>query len=306
MPAGNLALEITDLRKRSIARTVITELRRDRGNNGAGGGDFDFTVDPTGATTILLNGIPTRGGPGSLHTIRVLARGYTDFAFQQFITQGDQKGLQRVYLVRDAKQVASIDAPAYEELPAALKAWLDSARMTAFADEDGDLVGKRGKALYEKLGPFRKAAVLNIFAKANHKGTVGLIWSFFRAPLVIRQDRCFVEMAGGIQDHVSDDSRFIPAPRSLHKPLRGFRLSNSVKSNDSHANIQLTFQQSAGGALAADVDIDEQTGFAHWGEVLRNHFTKQRTNPYVVHELLRAADLQEDTLVPNYDLVLKA
>lgn len=306
MPAGNLTLNITDLRKQPIRSTVLVELRRDRGTNGAGGGDFDFTVNPDGASMILLNDIPTRGGPGSLHAIRITARGYLPFAFQQFITEGEQKALQNVYLVLDPKRIDSIEAPAFGDLPKTLKDWLGAARMTALASEDNDLTGKSGQALYDALGFERKAALLNLFAKATNKGTVGSIWNFFRTLMVIRRDRCFVEMDAGIEGQVSNDSRFVTAPAALHKPMPGYRLSNSVKSDDRHANIQLTFQQTAGGGVAADVDIDERTGFAHWGEVLRNHFTKQRTNPYAVHELLRASDLEEGTLDPGYELVMKA
>lgn len=306
MPVGNLELPITDLRKRPIGAQVTVELRRDRGTNGAGGGDFDFTVEPDGATTILLNGIPTRGGPGSLHVVRISARGYLPVAFQQFILEGDQRSIQRAHMVVDPKRVASIGAPPFGKLPKALQDWLGEARMIAVVDEDTGLTGKNGQALYDALDDERKAAILNLFAKANHKGTVGLIWKLFGGPMVIRRDRCFVEMKAGIEEHVNADSRFIAAPSALHKPLPGYRLSNSVKSDDCHANIQLTFQRNGSGSIAADVDIDERTGFAHWGEVLRNHFTKQRTNPYAVHELLLAADLEENTLDPGYDLVMKA
>ena len=70
---------------------------------------------------------------------------------------------------------------------------------------------------------------------------------------------------------------------------------------------QLTFQYStADGSIAADVDIDEYSGFPHWGEVLRNHFTRQRTNPYAIHQLLLAANLSrrgwDYPIEPGYEL----
>ncbi len=306
MPTGNLSVRITDLRGRPINRKIEIEVRRDGGTLGAGGGDFNYSVEAEGATTVLLNGIPNRGGAGSLHSLRFYARGYKSFAFQQFITEGEQGSLQDVFMVRDPKHVESIDAPAFTKLPRKLQDWLDSAQMTAIAREDEDLIGKRGEALYDALGFARRSAILNLFAKASHVGTVGPIWKFFQSPMVIRQDRCFVRMADGIREHVSADSRYVPAKTALHKPLRGYSLSNSVKSDDRHANIQLTFQHASDGSLAADVDIDEKSGFAHWGEVLRNFFTKGRTNPYVTHELLLATDLTGRTLDPGYDLVLKA
>ena len=212
MPVGNLILPITDLRKQPIGGQVTVEVRRDRGANGAGGGDFDFTVEPDGASVILLNGIPTRGGSGSLHSIRITARNYLPCAFQQFITEGEQRSIQKAYLTRDAKRVAAIDAPSYGKLPDRLHDWLGEARMIALASEDEDLVGKSGEALYDALGDRRKAALLNIFAKATHKGSVGAIWKFFRRPLVIRRDRCFVEMEAGIEEQVSEDNRFVAAP----------------------------------------------------------------------------------------------
>lgn len=306
MPSGSLIVNISDLSGRPIDRKVEIEVRRERGTAGAGGGDFDYSVEPVGAATILLNGIPNKGGPGSLYSLRFFARGYQSFAFQQFITEGEQRALQDVFLVRDPKQVESINAPAYTKLPRRLQEWLESAQMMPAAREDADLLGKSGESLYDALGFARRSAILNLFAKASHVGTVGPIWKFFQSPLVIRQDRCFVRMGEGIREHVSADSRYVPARSTLHKPLKGYRLSNSVKSDDRHANIQLTFQHAPDGSLAADVDIDEQSGFAHWGEVLRNFFTKERTNPYVVHELLLAADLSERTLNPGYELVLRA
>jgi hypothetical protein len=306
MPGGNLTVNITDLYSEALSRRVEIEVRRDSGRLGAGGGNDDFRFYPGGSKAAHLMGIPNRGGPGSLHALRFFARGYRMFAFQQFITDGEQPALQDVYMVVNPGQVATISAPAFPALPKKLRDWLDSAEMTAPKKEDEDLLNKKGAALYNALGNERKAGVLNIFTKATHGSTVGDIFSFFGAPLVLRRDRCFVRVDAAVIDYVSGDSRFVPAPNLLHHPLPGYRLSNSVKSDDRHANIQLTFQQAADGSFGADVDIDENSGFAHWGEVLKNSFKNQRTNPYVIHELLLAADLVEQTLDPGYRLVLKA
>ena len=305
MPTGNLTVKIADLLSHPLSREVRIEVRRDPGPNGASGGNLDYLFDPEDTTTAYLTGIPNRGGPGSLHTLRFSARGYMTVSFGQFIREGDQDALQDVFMVRNPKHVKGISAPAFTGLKDKLQDWLSSAQMIAPAKEDKDLVGKTGGGLYDALGDERKAAVLNIFTKATHTGTVGTIWQYFREPLVFRRDRCFVRVDGDILAHVSKDNRFVPAPNTLHTPLAGYRLSNSVKSDDRHANIQLTFQQAPDGSYAADVDIDEHSGFEHWGEVLRNFFTKQRTNPYAIHELLLAADLYEHTLNPHYDLVLK-
>jgi hypothetical protein len=307
MPSGNLTVNITDLLSRALERKVEIQVRRDPGPLGAGGGDVDFNFDPGGATAAHLVGIPNRGGPGSLHVLRLFVRGYRMFSFQQFITEGEQAALQDVFMVRSPNHVASIEAPAFRDLPKKLRDWLGSAEMIAPRKEDRDLLNKKGEALYDALGDERKAAVLNIFRKATHASTVGSIFDFVQSPLVFRRDRCFARVDAAIIGHVAADSRFVPVSNLLHDPLPGYHLSNSVKSDDPHANIQLTFQQKASdGSFGADIDIDEHSGFGHWGEVLRNFFQNQRTNPYAIHELLLAADLAEHTLDPGYELILKA
>jgi hypothetical protein len=305
MPTGNLTVVLADLLSQPLTRNVDIAVRRDSGPNGAGGGNIDYIFDPEGTVEAKLTAIPNRGGPGSLHTLQFSSRGYLNVSFAQFITEGEQNALQDVYMVRNPKHVKTIDAPGFSGLKDRLKDWLSAARMIAPAKEDKDLLGKSGGVLYDALGDLRKAAVLNIFAKATHTGTVGGLWQFIREPLVFRQDRCFVSVDPAIREFLADDEHYVPASNTLHDPLPGYKLSNSVKSDDPHANIQVTLQQASDGSFAADVDIDEHAGFEHWGEVLRNFFTKQRTNPYAVHELLLAADLKEHTLDPGYELVLK-
>lgn len=110
-----------------------------------------------------------------------------------------------MYIVRNPKHVEGIDAPDFSKLPKKLKDWLSSAQMIAPKKEDADLVGKAGAELYDALGSERKAAVLNIFAKATHTGTVGDIWTFIQSPLVFRRDRCFVRIDDAIREHVRSD-----------------------------------------------------------------------------------------------------
>lgn len=311
MPTATLELSITDLRHRPIAGEVRVELRRDPGPNGAGGRDLDFTATLTDETIVPLPDIPTRGGPGTLYRIRVESRGYLRSAFQQFLSDGTHPALQPVYLVRDPKRVASIAAPAFSELPADLQQWLAGAQMIAPLKEDRDLLQLTGESLYNALGDERRAGILNIYAKATHFDTAGPVFACFGAPMVIRRDRCFTRLSEEVLERVTVDDRYLSAGKSLHDPLPGFRLSNSVKSDDAHANIQFTFQRStADGSLAADIDIDEHSGFEHWGEVFRNHFTRQRTNPYAVHQLLLAANLSgrhwDFPLEPGYELIPKA
>lgn len=305
MPTGNLNVQLTDLRTKPLTRDVEIAVRRDPGPNGAGGGNLDYIFEPEGTIEARLVDIPTRGGPGSRHVLRFDSKGYLTVAFAQFITEGDQNALQDVFLVCDPKKVKTIAAPDFGKLPAKCKDWLSSAKMIAPAPEDKELVGKSGSALFDALGDERKAGMMNIFRKATHTGTVGALWPFIQEPLVFRRDRCFVRVDPKIREFLRDSELFSTAPNTLHDPLKGYKLSDSVKSDDKHANIQVTLQTASDGSWAADVDIDEHSGFEHWGEVLRNFFSRQRTNPYAVHELLLAADLKEHTLDPGYDLVLK-
>ena len=95
---------------------------------------------------------------------------------------------------------------------------------------------------------------------------------------------------------------FGSADPALHTPLTGFELTGqSAKSNDAHANLQVTLMRhTATAQLAADIDIDESSGIKHGLEVIRNAVFNQRTNPYLIHEFLLAADRREHTLDPGY------
>lgn len=311
MPTASIHIPVTDLRHQPITAPVRIELRRDPGQFGAGGGDVDYTATLNGATVVTLTGIPTLGGTGTRYRISINAPGHLRTSYFQTLREGENDPIQHTYLVRNPRYVTGIEAPTYTNLPWRFRRWLGRARMMELETQDRDLVGLSGRALFEALGDERRAGLLNIFAKATHVDTVGSIWRHFGGPMVIRTDRCFVEVAGTLMNYVAADHRYHAAPHLLHDPLPGHQLSNSVKSDDLHANIQLTFQRSTvDGGLAADVDIDEHSGFAHWGEVLRNHFTRQRTNPYAIHQLLLAANLShrgwDYPIEPGYDLMPKA
>jgi hypothetical protein len=305
MPSGNLFVSVSDLLSRPVESEVAITLIRDPGDRGTGGGNVNFEFDPGGNVEFELEGIPNRGGPGSRYLLEFACRGYLEHRFAHTIAEGAQKAPQDVLMVRNPKEVRGIDAPVFSKLPRKLRDWLSSAQMAAPAQEDEELLGKRGSELYGALGDERKAGTLNIFAKASHTGTVGGLWQFLNEPLVFRRDRCFVRVDSRLPDFLADDEHFVSASKTLHEPLPGFSLFNSFKSDDKHANIQVTLQRARDGSFAADIDIDESSGFAHWGEVLRNFFSKRRTNAYAIHELLLAADLTEHTLDPGYELVMK-
>lgn len=315
MPTAQLSGILQDLAGEPPQGPIQVELRRDSGPSGAAGQDLDFAFE-TGRSQFRLPGIATAGGVGTLYRLSFFSKRYKRFSFAQFLSEGEQRALQTIYLVRDPKSVTGIHAPSFSRLPLSLRQFLQAAQMQVAEpdnaraaraegrqNEDQDLLGLAGSDLYAALGPKRQAGLLNVVAKSRHRATAGEVWRFFRRPLLIRQDRCFVAVDPALKEYLASDPAYVPAGKSLHKPLPGYQLSNSVKSQDAHANLQLTLMRNAAGEWAADVDIDESSGFGHWGEVLRNHFTKNRTNPYVIHQLLLAADLREQTLHPGYDLL---
>ena len=121
-------------------------------------------------------------------------------------------------------------------------------------------------------------------------------------PLVLRQDRCFCMVHDDIVMFLNNSTRFKSVNGTLHKPLRRFHMLEglSFKSKDSHANLQVTLMKNATGRFAADIDIDEASGIGHGLEVIRNKIGNQRTNPYLVRELLL---LHHPTGAPRYRFV---
>jgi len=201
------------------------------------------------------------------------------------------------------KRVKEIDAPAFPALDTSLRDVLNSANMRTVEPEDRDLLGLQGATLYGALGPLRKACLLNIFAKAKHASSDGC-FRFLRSLAVLRQDRCFCLVDPDMPQSLRESERFKSAPKTLHEPLSGFRLEDSFKSKDSHANLQVTFMRhKQNGSLAADVDMDESSGIEHGFEVIRNATTGGRTNPCLIRELMLLFDPVERVLDPGYRFV---
>ena len=197
--------------------------------------------------------------------------------------------------------IKDIVAPRFADLDTKLRGILDSADMR---EADG-LAGLQGEALYKKLGPLRKACLLNIARKASHRGTADNCWRFVRSLLGGRQDRIFALVDTGMADFLQASPAYVSADPLLHTPLPGFKLTGrSMKSRDAHANLQVTFNENIEtGQLAADIDIDESSGIQHGLEVIRNAVLNEKTNPYLIHEFLLAADPREHTLDPGYGFV---
>lgn len=305
MAKGSLLLQVTDLRGHPIRGPVDVDLKRVEGEPGTGGESMELSVNMGSATDLTITSITCRGGPGTIYKLSIRTPHYRNYAFFQLIQENRvNAAADDVEFFVKPGDVSDIRAPKFDDLPARLRAALTNAEMQVVKPEDGDLAGASGASLYQKLGPLRKACLLNIAKKASHPSGAHC-FSRIGGLLLSRQDRIFAFVDASLPAELTASPVFTSADSSLHKPLPGFQLTGqSFKSRDAHANLQVTLMKSsASGALAADVDIDESSGIEHGLEVIRNAVSGGKTNPYLIREFLLRADFLEHTLDPGYDFV---
>ncbi len=303
MAKGSLTIEVTNARGGALSGPLHFEL--DPHARSIGGESMEVGFNVSGHQRFEISNISCHDGPGTLYAFRLNADGYKPYAFFQLMKAGRNLPSEtRVRLLANPKKVGSITAAAFADLPATFRRALEAAEMVELSAEDRDLLGLRGAALYDAMGPMRKASLLNLVAKGLHASS-DRIASFVRAPAVLRQDRCFAVVDPALHTTLARSDKFKSAPGTLHTPPRGFELRNSFKSRDAHANLQVTFMQKVGSDIMwADIDIDEASGFEHGFEVIRNAIVDGRTNPYLVRELLLLA-LAHQTIDPGYDFVFR-
>lgn len=307
MAQASLKLPLSDVLNQPLSGRVNVTFRP---NPGSAGGFSMSTgnLDLNGATELTVQQIECLAGPGTLYRVSVSSTRFKTYSFFQMImeNQMNQSPDNRIRMVVNPGKVKDITAPTFERLPIRHQAYLEGAVPIALEDEDRDLVGLNGAALYSAMGPLRKAAMLNLITKARH-ATAGGAFRFLEGQtlLVLRQDRCFTTIHPGIEAFLSESKKFKSAPGLLHKPLPGYERRASFKSRDDHANLQISLmRETATGRMAADVDIDEAAGIEHGFEVIRNRF-KGRTNPYLVRDLLILSEPEEMTLDPGYRFVFE-
>jgi hypothetical protein len=303
MAVAAFAFEVTDLVGEPVSGRIRIDLTPHEGSGG--GAPMRIDVETEGRRKFTVREIACRPGPGTIYLVRLHSKGFKPYAFFQTLKEGSKNlpSESPIRLAVDARKVKDITAPPFSKLPVAFRRGLDDAKMRALAPEDEDLVGLAGAELYDALGPLRKACLLNLVAKATHP-SADRVSRFVRAPMVLRQDRCFVEVDPAMHDALCKSERFKSAPGALHEAPEGFERMDSFKSKDAHANLQVTFMRNlSSGVFWADVDIDEAAGVEHGFEVIRNSVTKGRTNPFLVRELLLLADPLELTLDPGYRFV---
>jgi hypothetical protein len=302
MPKGNLVVHLSDMAGELARGRVDVDLKRVSGSAGAGGENMVVSVaGPVGRLTVT--GIACQTGPGTMYEVRASTPSHRKYAFFQLIQEDrDNPASDDVEFWVKPGDVVNIQAPALANLPSTVQAMLNQATMIVAKPEDNELVGLSGNALYQQIGPLRKACLLNIAKKAADSETADNCLPTFRDLLILRQDRLFARVAPGLRDQLRAAAMFKSAPGALHEPPPGFSPPvESFKSKDAHANLQVTFMtELATGGLVADIDIDEASGIEHGFEVIRNAVFKKRTNPYLIREFLNAADPAKHRLSPDY------
>jgi hypothetical protein len=305
MPKGNLAVQLTDLAGQPVRGRIEIALTRLQGEPGAGGESSEVSVSGS-VTDLTITGIACRTGPGTMYRVVASVPHYRSYGFFQLIQENrENTASDDVEFWIKPGDVTDIRGPAFSALASDVRAMLENASMLALKPEDEDLLGASGSALYQRLGPLRKACLLNIAKKTSHAPTTGNCRSFIKGLLVCRQDRFFAHVDPEFPEHLRQSPQFKSAPESLHQPLPGFQLAEgSFKSRDAHANLQVTFMRhTATGALAADIDIDESAGIEHGFEVVEHALFRNRTSPYVIREFLISADPVGKALTPDYSFV---
>lgn len=307
MPKGSLRIIVTDLVDDPINGEVTVDLTRAEGGSRGVSRTGEFALSD-GDVVVELKDIPCQDGFGTTYRVAVSTRNFRRFQFLQRIKPNRvvNGSANPLGLVARPGRVARITGAPYSRLTKSQRAFLEAAEMRAPEPEDRDLLTLTGKGLYEALGPLRQAGLLNIFVKSRHP-TADNCFRHVIAPLVVRQDRCFCRVDSAMDDFLNDSQRFEDVSGSLHDPLAGYKmLEPSYKSKDSHANIQVTIMQhTRTGELAADIDIDEARGLKHGFEVVRNTIARQRTNPYLIRELLLLQDRIKKSLNPKYRFEFK-
>ena len=304
MPKGKLHLHLTDLRGEALHEKVELDFDRMSGELGVGGESMEVSVNMGAETDAIISGLPCKGGLGTMYRVLASTAHYRVYSyFQRIVENTVNGGTDDVEFWVKPGEVTDIDAPSFDELPDRVQQILTAAQMKTDKPQDQDLLGLFGSALYEELGPLRRACFLNIVKKASHETADNCLLAI-EDLLVCRQDRFFAFVNSALVTQLNDSPRFKSAGNGLHPPLEGFSVGPSFKSRDAHANIQLTFMLHNGtGRMAADIDIDESSGIEHGLEVIHNALFKKRTNPYLIREFLLSADPLNHSLDPGYSFV---
>lgn len=141
--------------------------------------------------------------------------------------------------------------------------------------------------LYQDLTGLQTFALLNIASRMREiqlnnghllSATFGVrIWKVF-------PDRIYFDARGELLDALRTSGEFEGADPALHR----FRDGSLKQRTHAQGNLQLSYRKKPGGSISVDADIDlYRDPLRHFfGEVLVNHLTGGKTDPYRVREIL--------------------
>ncbi len=206
---------------------------------------------------------------------------------------------QTIALPVDPARVREVIFPDYQALAADLQQALARSEVEGHA-------GLRGTDLWHALDEFRKAGLLNLYAKMkrtsfpNGRDAFSYIISLRR----IRGDRFFARVEPELRDEVKNSiaaGLFRKVSGTLHTPPPDFTLDDSFKTKEAHGNLQITFFFKAQTLeFIADVDIDPAQGIKHIFQVIGHTVTGGETHPYDVHDIL----VRDQQIDPGYTLIV--
>tara|TARA_Y100000310_G_C20549730_1_gene747430 strand:+ start:42 stop:788 length:747 start_codon:yes stop_codon:yes gene_type:complete len=115
-------------------------------------------------------------------------------------------------------------------------------------------------------------------------------WIDWDAPLKMQQDRGWFRILDkepvAFFKALCDTGVMEQVPGDLHRPhKKNFELVESFKTKHRVPVLQVTLWQK-GDEWVVELDIDLCKGLEHWKEVIKNHLTGEKTNPYLVNQLL--------------------
>lgn len=201
----------------------------------------------------------------------------------------------------DPGKIKKIDFPKFNGLST------DAQRVLDNSEKVFKFEGKKGQQLYNELDDVRRAGFLNIMSKAQATplSSQTNVLSLIRELRELRGDRFFAVVSRELREETINsigDGLFRKVSGALHKlppQFTDFTDAGSYKTGERHGNLQLTFFMK-GDECVVDIDIDDAGGIGHVFQVLRNKFTGDPTNPFIIHDILLASQ----KLDPGYSFIV--
>ncbi len=228
--------------------------------------------------------------PAGLKTpyiVTVSSPAYNDFTDTVKIPPDSPVSLHAA-LRMDMDKISGIRFPNYDELPQAWKNLLESSNHIEGYEN------LRGRKLYESFKETDRAVVMNIMAKTgatlltNGSSVLGHLQEIRR----VHPDRIVAVGSPGMKEALAANAgpkqtfgkRNVFAA-GFHDPPAGYDKAGGYKTRDAKGNLDIELYENKE-TLFAELDIDEDNGWAHLKEVVRNTVLGKYTNPVKISQIL--------------------